>query len=85
MYIPKHCPECGEHRSGFIETTPEHLECQMCGMEFKIELTYDVDAKTQGTVIEKSCENCGTKERHGCSWHTAEDCGNSHHMWTTKD
>lgn len=46
MYIPKHCPECGEHRSGFVETAPEHLGCQICGMEFKIELTYDIDATT---------------------------------------
>ena len=46
MYIPKYCPECGESRYSFVETAPEHLGCQMCGMEFKIELTYNIDATT---------------------------------------
>ncbi len=86
MYIPKHCPECGEKRSGFVETAPNHIGCQKCGMEFEIKVTLDVDDTTATTSndIIKSCNNCGTKDRSGCSWHTAEDCGGDYTMWSPK-
>ena len=79
MYIPKHCPECGEGRQLFVETKPNYIGCQKCGMEFSISLTYDVDATIKD---EKSCETCGTKNTTGCSWHTAEDCGTEHKCWS---
>lgn len=82
MYIPKHCPECGEGRHLFVETKPSYIGCQKCGMEFNISLTYDVDAPTNNQ--EKSCDNCCTKDTTGCSWHTAEDCGTDYKLWTSK-
>lgn len=79
MYIPKHCPECGENRSLFVETRPNFLGCQACGMEFKIELTFDADAPVERVA---SCDNCGTKKETGCSFYTARDCGSSFSLWT---
>lgn len=43
MYIPKHCPECGENRKLFVETAQNKIGCQICGMEFKVDVTFDVD------------------------------------------
>ena len=75
MYIPKHCPECGEKRSGFIETAPNHISCQKCGMEFEIKVTLDVDNTNP------SCDNCATRKETGCSFYTARDCGSNFSLW----
>lgn len=75
MYFPKYCPECGESRSGLVETAPEHLGCQMCGMEFKVELTYDIDAKIP--IIkeeENTCNNCGLNNDTDCPDDKAHIC-----------